>query len=156
VQILLFGGVAFVGLSFLLPLLPASVIWSSESAEELTQAQQRLQKLIGEGSKAKGASATAKWKAQLAEAEAAVNELQGGLDGAVSRPFWLSIFLCASGAIMVGAGWWLYYVTPEPKEGSAKSLAEMDPDYVPPEPVDVTALDYTKAVRQSRGKHKTH
>src|SRR5262245_6559082 len=105
-------------------MLPAGAIWNSSSAEELTQAQQNLQKVVAEGSKAKSPSQIAKWKQQLADAEAAVNELQSGLEGAVNRPFWLSIVSSVLGAIMAGAGWWLYYVTPEAKPVSAKSLAE--------------------------------
>jgi H+/Cl- antiporter ClcA len=152
VLVLLFGGMAAVLLSFLLPaLLTPENTWSTSSADELQKAQQRIQSLAEQLGKAQSENAKNAIKKQLAEVQTKVDGLQSGLEGTINRPYWLSIVVLAIGVIMVGAGWGTYYFAPMPKE-KKKTLAELDPDGTLAGK-EVNALDYTKAIRASRSKH---
>jgi hypothetical protein len=145
--VLLFGGVAAVLFSFLLPFVfSAESSWSTDQANELQRASQELQRLVTRGGKS-----TAE-KKQLAELQAKIADLHEQLDGKISRPYWMSIVCSVLGVGMVAAGAGMYYFQPAQPPPKPKSLAEMDPDYVP-EVLDVSALDYTKAIRESRSKH---
>jgi hypothetical protein len=149
---LLFGGLAAVGLSFVLPLLlsPENT-WSTSRADDYQKTALRIQKLAGELGSATSIQEKNRIKKEIAEQQVTLESLQGGLEGTINRPFWLSIVVLAAGIGMTAGGFSLYYFVPMPKE-KPKTLAELDPDGTL-EGKEVTALDYTKAVRMSRGKH---
>lgn len=152
ILVLLFGGMAAVALSFLLPsILSAENTWSSSNAEDLQKTSQRIQKLVAELGSATSTAEKNRLTKEITDLQATLDSIQGGLEGAITRPFWLSIVVLAIGIGMTGGGAWTYYFVPVPKE-KPKTLAELDPDGTL-EGKEVTALDYTKAVRLSRGKH---
>lgn len=154
ILVLLFGGIAAVMVSFLLPsVLTPETTWSTGRAEELQKTSQRIQKLASALGKATSGDEKKRITADLAKEQETLADLQGGLEGTVNRPFWLSIMLLVTGIGMVVGGWCTYYFVPMPVE-KKKTLAELDPDGTLAEK-ELTALDYTKAVRQSRGKHKS-
>jgi hypothetical protein len=153
-MVLLFGGVAAVLFSFVLPFVfSAELSWSSDKATELNRAGVELQRLVTQGDNMNAAQRE-KLKKQRAELEEKIATLQSDLEGKVNRPYWMSIVCSALGIVMVAAGWGMYYFQPTQPPPKPKSLAEMDPDYVP-EVMDVSALDYTKAIRETRGKKKS-
>ena len=153
---LLFGGTAAVLLSFVLPVVldPENTL-SDGRAEDLQKTSIKMQKLAEALGKASSGEEKKRITAELAEAQATRDGLQGGVDGTINAPFWLSIVVLLAGIGMTAGGFCLYYFVPMPVE-KKKTLAELDPDGKLAEHGDVTALDYTKAVRQSRGKHKSH
>jgi hypothetical protein len=151
---LLFSGIAAVLISFLLPsLLTPENTWSTSGADELQKCSQRIQKLASNLSKATSGDEKKRITGELAKEEETRASLLGSLEGSVNRPFWLSIVLLVAGIGMIVGGWCTYYFVPMPVE-KKKTLAELDPDGTLAEK-ELTALDYTKAVRQSRGKHKS-
>lgn len=148
---LLFGGTAAVLFSFVLPTaLSPENTWSSSRAEELQKTSERIQKLATDLGKAKSVAEKKRITAELNKEDEARNSLQGSLDGTMRLPDWLSIGLLVLGIGMTVGGWCTYYLVPMPKE-KPKTLAELDPDGTLAEK-EVTALDYTTAVRQSREK----
>jgi hypothetical protein len=152
ILILLIGGMAAIGLSFLLPVvLTPENTWSTSSAEDLQKTAQRMQKLAVELGGATSAAEKKRITKELEELQAAMDNLQGSLEGTINFPYWMSIVVLVVGIGLVSGGWWTYYFVPMPKE-KPKTLAELDPDGTL-EGKEVTALDYTKAVRSSRGKH---
>jgi len=151
---LLFGGMAAVAISFLLPsVMTPENSWSTSGAEDLQKTSQRIQKLASDLNKASSVDEKKRLNAALAKEQETLAGLQGGLEGTINRPFWLSIVLLVVGIGMIVGGWCTYYFVPMPVE-KKKTLAELDPDGTLAEK-ELTALDYTKAVRQSRGKHKS-
>jgi hypothetical protein len=152
---LLFGGTAAVLISFALPsLLSPENTWSSSRADELQQTDERIQKLAFDLGKAGSVAEKKRITSELSKEQETRSSLVSSLEGTYSRPFWLSIGLLVVGIGMTVGGWCTYYFVPMPKE-KPKTLAELDPDGTLAEK-EVTALDYTKAVRQSRGTHKSH
>ena len=151
---LLFGGVAAVAISFLLPgLLTPESTWSTGRAEELQKTSQRIQKLAVALGKATSGDEKKRITAELDKEKETLVGQQGSLDGTISRPFWVSMVLLVAGIGMTIGGWCTYYFVPMPVE-KRKTLAELDPDGTLAEK-ELTALDYTTAVRQSRKKHKS-
>ena len=151
---LLFGGMAAVAISFLLPsLMTPESTWSTSRADELQKTSQRIQQLASNLNKASSVDEKKRITADLDKEKVILADLQGGLEGTINRPFWLSILLLVAGIGMTVGGWCTYYFVPMPVE-KKKTLAELDPDGTLADK-ELTALDYTKAVRQSRGKHKS-
>ena len=157
-QILAIAGATAVVLSFVLPLLIGGAGWSEADATELAQVSQEIQRLALKSSSAKTVKEKAQFNEQRLEIEKTVKQMQGRLDGALNRGYWVSLVLQILGAAAAGTGFYLYSTAPTSEEPPkpAKTLSEMDPDYVPPEVVDVTALDYTSAVRQSKTAKRSH
>ncbi len=155
--ILTLTGVVAVVISFLLPMVLNGAGWSESHAEELAQASTRIQQLAGKISKAKTPKERTSLTEQLAEQEKVIANMQSQLEGALHLGDWMAWGVRILGAIAVGGGFYLHATLPTASEPEkpAKTLSEMDPDYVPPEEVDITALDYTKAVRQSKAERKS-
>jgi hypothetical protein len=156
ILVLLFGGTAAVLLSFVLPtILSPENTWSASRADDLQKTDMKIQKLADALGKAASGTEKKRINAELTELQATRADLIGGLDGKVNTPFWLSIVVLVVGIGMTLSGFGVYYLVPMPVE-KKKTLAELDPDGSLAEHGDVTALDYRNAVRQSRGKHKSH
>lgn len=151
---LLIGGLAAVVTSSMLPsLLSPENTWSESRAVDHQKISERIQMLAGSLEKAASAAEKKRITAELDEAQATRNGLQGSLEGSFSRPFWLSIVVLVAGIGLTAGGFCLYYFVPMPVE-KKPTLAELDPDGTLAEK-ELTALDYRNAVRQSRGKHKS-
>jgi hypothetical protein len=149
ILVLLFGGMTAVVLSFVLPaLLSPENTWSTSRADDLQKTMLQIQKRATDLGKATSGEEKKKITADLAGLQETLDGLQGGLEGTLNRPFWLSIVVLVLGIGMTAGGWCTYYFVPMPKE-KPRTLAELDPDGTLAEK-EVTALDYTKAVRQSR------
>src|SRR4051812_724305 len=151
----MFGGIAAVLLSFLVPgMLSPEQTWSDSSAAEKVKTELRIQKIIDEIAETKDGGQLKKLKDEFEQLQARHAELEAGLEGAFNRPFWMSIVCLVIGIGMVGAGLGTYYFAPMPKE-KPKTLAELDPDGTLANK-EVTALDYTTAVRTSRKTKSKH
>jgi hypothetical protein len=149
----LIGGIAAVALSFLLPMLmSAENTWSSSSAEGIQKAGENIQKLVGQLTKAKDPGEQKRIKADIEKLQTEHQQMQASLEGAVKRPFWIGILFQILGTGLIIGGFWLWYMVPMPKE-KPLTLAELDPDGTLANK-EVTALDYTSAVRASRSKSK--
>jgi len=156
ILVLLFGGTAAVVLSFVVPaMLSPENTWSTSRAEDFQKTSMKMQKLADALGKSKSGDEKKRIMAEMTELQGTLGELQGGLEGKINTPFWLSIVVLAVGIGMTLGGFGLYYLVPMPVE-KPKTLAELDPDGTLAEHGEVTALDYRNAVRQSRGKHKSH
>lgn len=148
-QIIVALGVGAIAFSFAVPkLLPSSSAWSTEQSKEFSAAMLAFQQVAIKAVKTKDPKERAKLMNDRMTMAAKVDELEKKLNGAVGRASTPSMVVWLLGVAMAFGGWYYYLLMPTKIPEKPKTLAEMGDEI--PEPVNVSELDYTNAVRVAK------